>query len=155
MNNLSTRIILINQYFRLFFNFYTPPNSNICIHQFSRQILIIYVLNILSYLKLLSLIKLFHLKWCNFLFVYTNSTWLVILNNCTRDLNLSYTFKNGKILLYIFPSVRFDNSCFEGTKVQAGVHVTLLQNGNENAQQSPNLQCLLEQSFIIVYICWS
>ena len=37
MNNLSTKIILINQYFRLFFNFYTPPNSNICIHQVSRQ----------------------------------------------------------------------------------------------------------------------
>ena len=34
MNNLSTRIIRINQYFRLFFNFYTPPNSNICIRQF-------------------------------------------------------------------------------------------------------------------------
>ena len=26
MNNLNTRIILINQYFRLFFKFYTPPN---------------------------------------------------------------------------------------------------------------------------------
>ena len=37
MNNLSTKIILINQYFRLFFNFYTPPNSNICIHQVSRH----------------------------------------------------------------------------------------------------------------------
>ena len=37
MNNLNTRIILINQYFRLFFKFYTPPISNLYIHQFSRQ----------------------------------------------------------------------------------------------------------------------
>ena len=38
MNNLNTRIILINQYFRLFFKFYTPPISNLYIHQFSRQL---------------------------------------------------------------------------------------------------------------------
>jgi hypothetical protein len=37
MNNLNTRIILINQYFRLFFKFYTPPISNLYICQFSRQ----------------------------------------------------------------------------------------------------------------------
>ena len=37
MNNLNTRIILINQYFRLFFKFYTPPISNLYIRQFSRQ----------------------------------------------------------------------------------------------------------------------
>ena len=36
MNNLNTRIILINQYFRLFFKLYTPPNSNLYICQFSR-----------------------------------------------------------------------------------------------------------------------
>ena len=33
INNLSTRIILINQYFRLFFNSFTPPNSNLCNRQ--------------------------------------------------------------------------------------------------------------------------
>ena len=37
MNNRNTRIILINQYFRLFFKFYTPPISNLYIHQFSRH----------------------------------------------------------------------------------------------------------------------
>ena len=40
MNNLNTRIILINQYFRLFFKFYTPPISNLYIHQFSRQLVL-------------------------------------------------------------------------------------------------------------------
>ena len=36
MNNLNTRIILINQYFRLFFKCYTPPISIsiLYIHQF-------------------------------------------------------------------------------------------------------------------------
>ena len=38
MNNLNTRIILINQYFRLFFKFYTPPISNLYISQFSRLV---------------------------------------------------------------------------------------------------------------------
>ena len=38
MNNLNTRIILINQYFRLFFKVYTPPISNLYICQFSRHI---------------------------------------------------------------------------------------------------------------------
>ena len=40
MNNLNTRIILINQYFRLVFKFDTPPISNLYIRQFSRQILV-------------------------------------------------------------------------------------------------------------------
>ena len=37
MNNLNTRIILNNQYFRLFSNFYTQTISNIYIRQFSSQ----------------------------------------------------------------------------------------------------------------------
>ena len=40
MNNLNTRIILINQYFRLFFKCYTPPISILYIHQFSRRCLL-------------------------------------------------------------------------------------------------------------------
>ena len=49
MNNLNTRIILINQYFRLFFKCYTPPISNLYIHQFSRQYKYMFYLKYIYY----------------------------------------------------------------------------------------------------------
>ena len=93
MNNLHIRIILISQYFLLFFNFYAPPNSNICSRQCSRQIPVVVtgalvfagvevVVNLYLYLvkesvllgklsmarTLFALLSVFPLQWLSLLF---------------------------------------------------------------------------------------
>ena len=122
---------------------------------FPWNVLIAYVLNIFVCLKLLSLIKLFLLEWCNFLFVYTNNTWFVILNNPTRDFNLSYAFGNG-IFLYIFLSVRFDNSCFvdTGSSSRCSRHFATKWEWERTAKPKFTVPFGTPWYSFIVYICW-